>query len=76
MAESLETQILHADFEAGCPRCKYRIWVTGAEIVAQAAVTCPCCRARVWLIDSGGGFQNAGREIGQHIEDALKGLRK
>jgi hypothetical protein len=76
MAESLETQFLHAGFDAECPRCEYPIWVTGAEIVAQAAVTCPCCRVRVWLIDSDGGFQNAGREIEHHIEEALKGLRK
>lgn len=74
MGESLETQLLHADIEVQCPGCEYLLWVTGAEIVAQTAVTCPCCRARIWLIDADGSFQNAGRGIEQQIEDAIKEL--
>lgn len=74
MAESLETQLLHADFEVGCPRCDYPLWVTGAEIIAQAAVTCPCCRVRVRLVDAGGTFQNVGRDVERRFEETLKGL--
>jgi hypothetical protein len=74
MAEALETQLLHDDLEVDCPECEYPIWVTGAEVVAQAAVTCPCCRARTWVIDADGTFQNAGRVIEQQINQALKGL--
>jgi hypothetical protein len=70
VAESFETQLLHADFEVGCPRCEYPLWVTGAEVIAQAAVTCPCCRVRVWLRDAAGSFQNTGRDI----DEALKGI--
>ena len=70
MTESLDTQLLRADFEVGCPECQHPIWVTGAEIIAQAAVSCPCCRVRVWLRDSAGGFQNAGRAI----DEAIKGI--
>jgi hypothetical protein len=74
VAESLDTQVLRADFEVECPGCEYPLWVTGAEIIAQAAVTCPCCRARAWLVDAGGSFQNAGRDIERQIDEALKGL--
>ena len=74
MTESLDTQLLRADFEVECPGCQYPIWVTGAEIVAQAAVTCPCCRTRFWLVDADGSFHNAGRDIERHVEQALKGL--
>jgi hypothetical protein len=56
------------------PGCQYPIWVTGAEIVAQAAAMCPCCRTRVWLVDAGGTFQNVGREVERQIEETLKGL--
>jgi hypothetical protein len=74
VAESLDTQVLRADFEVECPRCEYPVWVTGAEIIAQAAVTCPCCRVRVRLVDAEGSLQNAGRDIERQIEEALKGL--
>ena len=74
MAESLETQLLHADFEAGCPGCEYLTWVTGAEIIAQAAVTCPCCRAGIWVTDADGSFRNLGRDVERQIEQALKGI--
>ena len=73
MAESLETQLLHADFEVGGPQCEYPLWGTGAEIIAQAAVTFPCCRVRVRLVDGGGTFQNVGREVERQIEGALEG---
>jgi hypothetical protein len=72
MADALDTQLLHADLEVDCPGCEYPIWITGGEIVAQAAVTCPSCRIRIWLIDDAGAFQNAGREVERHIEQALK----
>jgi len=72
VAESFETQFLHADLEVGCPRCEYPLWVTGAEVIAQAAVTCPCCRVRIWLRDSAGSVQNASRDVDQ----ALKGIRR
>lgn len=68
MTESFETQLLHADFEVGCPQCEYPLWVTGAEVIAQAAVTCPCCRVRVWLRDAAGSFRNAGRDIDQELK--------
>ena len=74
MAETLETQFLRADLEVDCPGCEYPVWVTGAEVVAQAAVTCPCCRARTWILDADGSFQNAGRVIEQQINQALKDL--
>jgi hypothetical protein len=74
MAEALETQLLHADLDVGCPACEYPIWVTGADVVAQTAVICPCCRARTWVIDADGSFQNAGRIIEQQVNQALKGL--
>ena len=74
MADSLDAQLLHADFDVDCPECRYPIWVTGAQVVAQAAVTCPCCRARTWLRDEAGSFQNAGQVIEQQINEAVKGL--
>lgn len=64
----MATWLLHAGLEVACPRCEYPLWVTGAEIIAQVAVTCPCCRVRVWLVDSDGRFQNAGRDLGQALE--------
>jgi phage FluMu protein Com len=64
----MATWLLQAGLEVACPRCEYPLWVTGAEIIAQVAVTCPCCRVRVWLIDSDGRFQNAGRDLGQALE--------
>jgi hypothetical protein len=76
MPESLETQLLHADLEVRCPRCEYLIWVTGAEIIAQVAVTCPCCRARGWAIDTEARFHNAGRDIERQVNQLLKGLRR
>jgi hypothetical protein len=63
VAESLDTQVLRADFEVECPGCEYPLWVTGAEVIAQAAVTCPCCRVRVRLVDAGGTLQNVGRDV-------------
>jgi hypothetical protein len=74
MAEPLSTQLLRADFEVGCPRCEYPLWVTGAEIIAQAAVVCPCCLAEVWLRDSAGSMQNTGQDIERHVRQALKGI--
>lgn len=74
VAESLDSQLLRADFDVECPKCGYPIWFIGAEVVAQASVTCPCCRARTWLRDEGGSFQNAGQVIEQQINDALKDL--
>lgn len=74
VAESLDSQLLRADFDVECPTCRYPIWVTGAEVIAQASVTCPCCRNRTWLRDEGGSFQNAGRAIEQRINDTLKDL--
>jgi len=74
MAEALETQLLHANLEVPCLGCEYPIWVTGADVIAQTAVTCPCCRARTWVIDADGSFQNLGRVIEQQINQALKGL--
>lgn len=74
MTESLDAQIFRTDLDVECPECRYPIWVTGAEVAAQAAVTCPCCRTRTWLRDEGGSFQNAGRVTEQNINDALKGL--
>jgi hypothetical protein len=74
VADALDTRLLHADLEIDCPGCEYPIWVMGAEVIAQAAVTCPCCRTRVWMIDADGGFQNAGRDIERHIEEAVEDL--
>jgi hypothetical protein len=74
MVEALETQLLHADLEVDCPGCEYPIWVTGAEVVAQTAVTCPCCRARTWVLDADGSLQNVGRVVEQQINQALRDL--
>lgn len=74
MAEWLEARFLHVDLEVECPGCEYPIWVMGAEIIAQAALTCPCCRTRVWMIDADGSFQNADRDIERHIEKAVEEL--
>jgi hypothetical protein len=74
VTEALETQFLHAALEVDCPGCEYPIWVTGAEIVAQAAVLCPCCRVRAWVVDADGSFQNAARVVEQEINQALRDL--
>jgi len=66
--------MLHCDLDVDCPACGYLIWVTGAEVVVQAALLCPCCRTRIWLRDAEGSMQNAGRVIEQQITEALKGL--
>lgn len=75
MAESLETQFLHADREVECPVCEYPIWVIWAEIDAQAIILCPCCRTRIRLVDAEGSVQNAARAVEQQISQLLKGLQ-
>jgi hypothetical protein len=76
VTESLATQFLHSDLEVDCPACRYPIWVTWTEVIAQAAVLCPCCRTRAWLRDVEGSMQNAGKIIEQQIDQALKGLSR
>ena len=75
MAESLETQFLHADREVECPGCKYPIWVIWAEIAAQAIILCPCCRIRIRLVDAEGSVQDAARSVEQQISQFLKWLQ-
>jgi uncharacterized Zn-finger protein len=75
VAESLETQFLHADREVECPTCEYPSWVIWAEIAAQAIILCPCCRTRVRLVDAEGSAQNAARAVEQQIDQFLKGFR-
>lgn len=74
VAESLASQLLHADLELKCPACQYPIWVTWAEAEVQASILCPCCRARVRLTDPEGSMQNAACIVEREISRVLKGL--
>lgn len=73
VTRSLAADLLHSDLEVDCPTCQYPIWVTWAEIIAQAAVLCPCCRTRVWFRDAAGSAQNAVHVTGR-IDQTLEGF--
>ncbi len=74
MTESLETQMLHWDFDVECPRCDFPFWVRMSEVVAQTTVMCPCCHCHVRLVDARGSAATAPAVVSGQINSMLSDL--